>query len=457
MFNNNKGLPYTYKTPSIQYSQNILVSDAITGNLYSYHYTINKGTIKKISGNVWHGTISNSYQPGGYAFMSTYFNSDTNKPFGAYSSAFGCETTTHSYGEVAIGIRNLSHWLYSGDNNQPLDLNNNILFSIGNVSYTDISSTDTTKYSNILTVSRKWHVVSGASYVGWELNENDYSAYLSLIKSTTQSGLYVNGNTYTNNLYLGTDTLPVASAESFKPSVLPTQHPYYPNYKYYSIISYETIQERVNQFNAKYTMDWIDYYEATFRDTICFFGGIIDNAGEDDAEVSVFNTVEANQLWANLNAHTSANYAPIINQSQVFNATVMPVWVKHPWEEGKPGSFQIKINYKIYDGAGESPYNIYLRPCKEAYQFLPPFGQDVDGWFKEHEITINEHTVTTRWSPMTQYQDSDNKDLFGRRSSIYHQLYYNLENCKYYRVDPISKDLVEAFTGSSSSTNLSLA
>lgn len=459
----------TYSIPSniFEIDSDIAVYDKGTGNIYAYFWSENtsSGTLAQLSGFGWTGDVSKyKYPSSQIAYHSLNFSnsneSANNIVLGAYSAALGIDLITYHETEVAFGKANIAGWLF---NENFEDIDDRTIFSIGNGSVEG----DSTTFSNALTISENRFILNNHAYIGYNLMQtvrdrsSDY-AYRVLMYPIENGALYVHGSSYTDTSYVDTihastlnvsdssylnvsyndalfisdDSYPVLKATDFTPTKIHNTGTGSDGKQYNFTISESDWQNRLKRFEARYTMDWLDYYEMMFRDTIVFFKCIDSNAARVK-EFSLFNDSDYNQCLNYLRAEGIFS-----NPGKAgFHLTECdPVWITNLWAEGRPGKFQIKVSWDVVNAG--TKYTIYLRPCKETYKIISIFAGDVDFWFKERVINDN---VNGRWSPMTQYQDADlsTDSVLSKNYRTQNQIFFCTDEQKYYRIDPTTNEMVE--------------
>lgn len=446
---------WTYVQPDktlINNASNAILFDEDTENIYAYLYHPKEGnkdgSIELLHGCTWTGKAPNNTDFCDNAYNKfAYFSIDPfqrtsnsfSKPYGAYSVALGYNITCYNSFEVGIGTNNRSGRIYVPSE---AAYTSYILFSVGNGEYRDET---TNTYSNSLTVASKHILTSVDTYIGYSASVASSTQTIKgwdiCINSNKKSNLYVNGASYTNTLYIGTDndTYPLIGAENYSAEKIHSEG--YSDGEFVNWdISKNAWNQRVAKLKSKYTIDWIDYYEMMFRDTVVLFKKIENNADSVN-EYSTFNTNEFN----NLIAVQIESGGGLTGRAGAFCIKkCYPVFVKNLWTDGRPGRFQIYVHLKVVGtepGDGYEP-KFYMRPCKEAYYVLAAVGADVDFWFRESDLGSEVHG---RWSPMTQYQDMDQSDKrnLSRTFRSITQIYYCVDEHKYYRMDPVTTNLVE--------------
>ena len=446
----------TYKSPSaskidLQHNCLILVPD--THNIFSYTFENDEGTIRKISGIGWNGTFDSEAYIGDSKFayyavdpIDGWNANNPNTPYGAYSVTIGLSLTTYHTNEVAIGSANISGWLYDSTGTTAED--DKFIFTIGNGKI-DFSN-GLQNLSNIIGVTQKKAIISGDTYIGWNYTQPDeaHSYRVSLTDTSGTNNLYINGSAYTTNLYITDKDHPVTAASDFDPTQ-PNTVDIINSYKYYTPIKRASWYKHINRLRTPCTIDWLDYYEMMFRDTIVFFKGIKDSASGTEYTVTDKNKhngdwEKARNYWVANSFVLDDNYSGSYARFRILDCS--PYWVKKPWAEGRPGKFQIFIQVQAKDDS--KTYQLYIRPSKRAYDIIACVCGDAEYWFQEKELITGIHG---RWSPMSQYQDTDanedgtTKTILQKTYQPSHQIYYDISTQKYYRVDPASLDLVEIF------------
>jgi hypothetical protein len=464
-----------YKKPSLnQLDSDQIVFDYNNYNIYSY--LKNDGKVVKIAGNTWidEGDYGSPKREGTGLHANTFNigseNSSLNYPLGDYSSTFGFATKTKRNYEVAMGSFNIHAYAFHdllsevGTTPEP-----QMLFGIGN-------GTSEAKRSNIFSVTDHNVVVSGDSYVGftWKQGNADASSYylssssgnltvaqgvtantLTASKSVETRLLNVTDNAVLDTLYINENSYALTKANDYLPRQLNRAYITSGNYNYFYPIDNEQYNSYVSRLENEYTIDWIDFYESTFRDSICCFKAFVSNASGD--EYSPYNASEYSSIISKLDWYINGK-----NTSKQFRITeCYPVYVTNVWKADNYGSFQIKLQLNTTDSSHTSD-TLYLRPCRETYKILAAIAGDVDGWFKNHTTTINGSSFRFRWSPLTQYQDSDdNQDPadvktkldFSTRSN--HQIYFCIDEAKYY-IKTYTGQLKEVDMGTCAPVDLSL-
>lgn len=458
---------------------NWLVFDQYTGNVWADSYesaTVNHAYLLSGHGFVNSNNLSSSdsFTFAGDTVFAESFNGNTapegayNIPLGGFSSAFGLGTYTRHVGEMSIGVGNINGYTFSsGPRNGVVSP---MLFSVGNSNYVDTgtdikysetaqdSDGNTSHRSNIFSVTKDYTVTSGASYIGYTFinnSPNPYNSYV-LSNANTSSALYVNNTTYTTYAYMKSayivDSLAARSLDTeditlsdlyFQNAPLPlgTTSNHVPTQlyrttgltssgsKYYYNVSYTDFSIYVNELNNNYIINWIDYYETTFRDSICCFKKFVTNPSGD--EYSLFNTSELSSLINELK--NSYAVIPQKRGSETDGFIIdncYPIYSRtSTWGSEK---FHIYISWS---GVGNTVQGgeIYLRPCKEVYYVLAALAGDVDQWFNNHAETINNISFNCRWSPVTQYQDTDtDTSTFNRSTRVNNQIYFCIADGNYY-------------------------
>lgn len=456
----------TYSIPSgiLGIDSDLAIYDKDTGNIYAYTWDkySSSGIIEQLSGFGWQGDVSRyKYPSSQVAYHSLNFSinntSSENIVLGAYSAALGIHLTTYHETEIAFGKANISGWLL----NEILeDIDDRTIFTIGNGTI-NYGSSDT--LSNALTISESRFILNNHAYIGYNLLQTRVSsnyAYRVMMYPIDNGALYVNGSSYINTsyvdashistlnvsgssylkvsyndtLFISDDQYPIIKATDFTPTKLHNTGTGSDGKQYNYTISESDWQNRVKRFESRYTMDWLDYFELMFRDTIVFFK-CIENASREK-EFSPFNKTDYNDCVDYLKAQ-----GIFTNPGQAgFHLTECdPVWVTNIWTENRPGKFQIKVSWDVVNAG--TKYTIYLRPCKETYKIISIFAGDVDFWFKERAIN---DSVNGRWSPLTQYQDSDSSvSVLSRNYRTQNQIFFCTDEQKYYRIDPVTNEMVE--------------
>ena len=471
---------------------NWLVFDQYTGNIWADSYqSASTNYAYLLAG---HGftnpnnlVSSDSFTFAGNAIFAESFNGNTapegayNIPLGGFSSAFGLGTYTRHVGEMAVGVGNINGYTFSSG------LRNGVaspmLFSVGNANYVDTgavikysetaqdSDGNTYYRSNIFSVTKDYTATSGASYIGYTFTDNSQDPYNSYVlsKADLSSALYVNNTTYTtyaymksayieggltvrsldteditlSELYFQDAPLPLGVASNHVPSQLyRTTGLTSSGSKYYYNVSYADFSKYVNELNNNYIINWIDYYETTFRDSICCFKKFVNNPSGD--EYSLFNTSELNNLITEFK--TSYNIIPKVRASNTDGFIIdncYPIYSRTSSLGNE--KFHIYISWSSVGNAVQGG-EIYLRPCKEVYYVLAALAGDVDQWFNNHTETINNTSFNCRWSPVTQYQDTDSDtNTFNRSTRVNNQIYFCIADGKYY---------IKYYTGSLQQINL---
>lgn len=477
----NKDSSTSYLDPqakNIPVKHNCFIIQPSTKRLYSYTYSTTGSTISLISGNTFHttdeitSTILDEYNIdslNNFCYNAICFdndeNADTGKtryPAGKGSFRAGRLLYTCNPYETTLGYANVTgNITYDYDDNKIND--DYVTFSIGN----GYIKGSTLYRSNIITASKNRFIVSGDTYIGWSLSgdyNNKYYQCKYTYNGTSPKSLYVNGNIYTSELYIADNKYPVIHAENFIPEMLNGTSSGNGG-TLYSPVTKEEWQDRLNQLRSKCTIDWLDFYEMMFRDTIVFFKGIIANAS--GIEWTVTNRSH-NQDWErarNFYVQTGCLLDTKYNQnpnSGWYIKDLGPYWVKSTWAEGRPGKFQIKIQIEWdSDDQEDSTSTRWIRPSKDAYDIVAAVAGDIAYWFSERELyNSNGKVINGRWSPMTQYQDTDtnadgsSKTILQKTYRPQHQIYYNISDQKYYRVDPVTLDLVEIWTDATAATTV---
>jgi hypothetical protein len=462
----------TYSIPSniLGIESDIAVYDKATGNIYAYQWSENlsSGSLERLSGFGWTGDVSKyKYPSTQIAYHSLNFSindlSANNIVLGAYSAALGIDLITYHETEIALGKANVAGWLY---NENFEDIDDRTIFTIGN-GVIDYNTSSGTTFSNALTISENRFILNNHAYIGYNLMQtvrersSDY-AYRVLMYPIENGALYVHGSSYVDTSYVDTghistlnvsgssylnvsyndvlfisdDQYPVLKATDFTPTKLHNTGTGSDGKQYNFTISESDWQNRLKRFEARYTMDWLDYYEMMFRDTIVFFKCIENNASRVK-EYSLFNETDYNQCLSYLRQE-----GIFTNPGKAgFHLTECdPVWVTNLWAENRPGKFQIKVSWDVVNAG--TKYTIYLRPCKNVYKIISVFAGDVDFWFKERAINVN---VNGRWSPITQYQDADltTDSVLSRNYRTQNQIFFCTDEQKYYRIDPTTNEMVE--------------
>lgn len=448
---------YTYCSPSaslIPLERNCFIFVPDTKNIFSYTYKHSGSDISKVSGIGWNGTFDVDAYIGKSKFA--YYAIDLidgqcannkNTPYGAYSATLGLSLLTYHTNETAIGSGNISGWLYNADGTTAED--DKFIFTIGNGTI-DFSDGIQSR-SNIIGVTQKKVIISGDTYIGWNYTQpdEDHAYRVALAYDNVSNKLYVNGAAYTESLYIGNDNVnPVTLASDFDPTPSNTVDTI-DSYKYYTPIRRAQWYEHINKLRTKCTLDWLDYYEMMFRDTIVFFKGILESASGTEYTVTDKNKwngdwERARNFWVTNSFVLDDDYQGTFTRFRILDCS--PYWVKTPWSEGRPGKFQIFIKVQAKDDS--KTYQLYIRPSKRAYDIIACVCGDAEYWFQEKELITG---INGRWSPMSQYQDTDaNEDgsaktILQKTYQPSHQIYYDISTKKYYRVDPASLDLVEIF------------
>lgn len=464
-----------YKKPSNNYfDSDQIVFDYNNYNIYSYLH--NTGIIK-IAGNTWvdeggygtwkregTGTHANTFNVGAE-------NASMNHPLGDYSSTFGFATNAHRNYEIATGHFNIHSYAFV-DSLSDVDKNySQMLFGIGN-------GTSESNRSNILSVTDHSTVVSGDSYVGftWKQGNADGSSYymssskgnltvaqgikaatVNATSSVKTGSLSVSNKATVDTLFINGDSYSLTLANEYLPRQINRAVISQSNQNYYYPTNAEQYNAYVSRLDNEYTIDWIDYYESTFRDSICCFKAF-DTDPQSDNAYSPYNSSEFSSVIKKLDWYINGN-----NTSQQFILSeCYPVYVSaNKWRVDNYGSFQIKIQLNTTDSSHTGDV-LYLRPCRETYKILAAIAGDVEGWFKNHTTTINGSSFRFRWSPLTQYQDSDyNQDPadvktkidFSTRSN--HQIYFCIDEAKYY-IKTYTGQLKEVDMGTCAPIDLSL-
>lgn len=467
----------SYKVPTINnLDSDQLIFDFNNYNIYSY---INGQGCVKVAGNTWidNGGYGTSRREGTGLHANTFNVGEDNKmvnyPLGDYSSTFGLWTQTRRNYEVAMGHYNIYAYAFHdllsqvGTTPEP-----QMLFGIGN-------GTGESTRSNIFSVTDHNVVVSGDSYVGftWKQGNVDASAYYMSssngnltvaqgIKAQTitasklldvKGNLNVDENAVIDSIQINGDSYVLSLANNYLPKQLNRKFISQNNTNYYYPTNPEQYNAYINRLDNEYTIDWIDYYESTFRDSICCFKAF-DADPQSENEYSPYNSSEYSSVIEKLDWYINGN-----NTSQQFILSeCYPVYVSaNKWRVDNYGSFQIKLQLNTTDSSHTGDV-LYLRPCRETYKILAAIAGDVEGWFKNHTTTINGSSFRFRWSPLTQYQDSDNNqdpaDIktkldFSTRSN--HQIYFCIDNAKYY-IKTYTGQLKEVDMGTCAPIDLSL-
>jgi hypothetical protein len=476
---------YTYlSTLDIDHDQ--LIFDWCTGNIYAYSLQFgkkfNNTNFAKISGNINanYKSRKNYCKSEGNGFLAQQFNTAFggidayNLPLGDYSSTFGRYTITHRSGEVAIGHSNIHAYAFV-DSLSDVDKNfPQMLFGIGNGSIT----TGSTR-SNIFSVTDHNVVVSGDSYVGftWAQGNTDASAYYMTsskgnltvaqgINAQTitasrlmdvKGSLNVDENAIIDSIQINGDSYTLRLANKYLPRQINRSFITQGSQNYYNPTNQEQYNAYVSRLENEYTIDWIDYYESTFRDSICCFKAF-DTNPQSDSEYSPYKSEDYSSVIEKLDWYINGSNT----SKQFILSECYPVYVSaNKWRVDNYGSFQIKLQLNTTDSSHTGDI-LYLRPCRETYKILAAIAGDVEGWFKNHTTTINGSSFRFRWSPLTQYQDSDyNQDPqdvktkldFSTRSN--HQIYFCIDEAKYY-IKTYTGQLKEVDMGTCAPVDLSL-
>jgi hypothetical protein len=463
------------KTPSLTFDSDQLIFDYNNYNIYSYINAL--GTVK-VAGNTWvdTGGYGTQRREGTGLHANTFNvgagNASLNYPLGDFSSTFGFATKTKRNYEVAMGHFNIHayafHDLISEIGNTPEP---QMLFGIGN-------GTSEANRSNIFSVTDHNVVVSGDSYVGftWKQGNADGSSYymssstgnltvaqgiaaktVSATRKVQAGNLYVSNDANLSTLYINNDSYALTLANEYLPRQINRSFISQGGRNYYNPTNQEQYNAYVSRLENEYTIDWIDYYESTFRDSICCFKAF-DTNPQSDNEYSPYKSSDYSSVIEKLDWYINGN-----NTSQQFILSeCYPVYVSaNKWRVDNYGSFQIKLQLSTTDSSHTGDI-LYLRPCRETYKILAAIAGDVEGWFKNHTTTINGSSFRFRWSPLTQYQDSDdNQDPqdvktkldFSTRSN--HQIYFCIDEAKYY-IKTYTGQLKEVDMGTCAPVDLSL-
>lgn len=462
-----------------------LIFDWATGNIYAYSLAFNKKfnntNFAKISGNVnANYTSGEDYgKVEGTGFLGQQFNTcfggidAYNLPLSDYSSTFGRFTVARRDSEIAIGHSNIHAYAFV-DSISDIDKKfPQMLFGVGNG-----SRESATNRSNIFSVTDHNVVVSGDSYVGftWKQGDADGSTYYMSSSSgnlTVAQGiaaktvsastgvktkyLDVYNDANINTLYINSDSYALTLANDYLPRQINRKYISQNNVNYYYSTNPEQYNAYVSRLENEYTIDWIDYYESTFRDSICCFKAF-DTDPQSDNEFAPYNSSEYSSVIEKLDWYINGKN----NSQQFILSECYPVYVSaNKWRVDNYGSFQIKLQLNTTDSSHTGDI-LYLRPCRETYKILAAVAGDVEGWFKNHTTTINGSSFRFRWSPLTQYQDSDsNQDPaevktkldFSTRSN--HQIYFCIDEAKYY-IKTYTGQLKEVDMGTCAPIDLSL-
>lgn len=449
-----------------------LVVDILNYNLYSYY----NNRFYKIAGNTWvdnhnYGSVKRE----GTGILANQFNTgnycpDNGWPLGDFSSTFGFNNFAHRNEEVAMGRNNIHSYAFVDTLAEVDTKYPQMLLGIGN-------GTPSSR-SNILSVTDHNVVVSGDSYIGftWKQGKADASSYymaastgnltvaqgikaktVSATSSIATSLLSVSNKATVDSLFINDDPYSLTLANEYLPQQLNRKYNSQSNVNYYYPTNQETYNAYVSRLENEYTIDWIDYYESTFRDSICCFKAF-DTDPQNADEYSPYNSSEYSSVIEKLDWYINGN-----NTSQQFILSeCYPVYVSaNKWRVDNYGSFQIKLQLNTTDSSHTGDI-LYLRPCRETYKILAAIAGDVEGWFRNHTTTINGSSFRFRWSPLTQYQDSDyNQDPadiktkldFSTRSN--HQIYFCIDEAKYY-IKTYTGQLKEVDMGTCAPIDLSL-
>lgn len=464
-----------YKAPTINnLDSDQLIFDYENYNIYSY---INGVTCLKVAGNTWvdNGGYGSQKREGTGLHANAFNVGESTKminyPLGDYSSTFGFATKTKRNYEVAMGHFNTHSYAFVDSLSDVDKKYPQMLFGVGN-------GTSESNRSNIFSVTDHNIVVSGDSYVGftWKQGNADGSSYYmsnstgnltvaqgiaakTVSASTEVETKRLNVSNYANieSLYINGDSYALTLANNYLPRQINRAFITQDNKNYYYPTNQEQYNTYVSRLENNYAIDWIDYYESTFRDSICCFKAF-DTDPQSDNEYSPYNSSEYSSVIEKLDWYINGK-----NTSQQFILSeCYPVYVSaNKWRVDNYGSFQIKLQLNTTDSSHTGDI-LYLRPCRETYKILAAIAGDVEGWFKNHTTTINGSSFRFRWSPLTQYQDSDyNQDPadvktkldFSTRSN--HQIYFCIDEAKYY-IKTYTGQLKEVDMGTCAPIDLSL-
>lgn len=458
--------------PKFKFESDQIIFDYNNFNIYAYDAATSNSY--KLAGNTWVNGNTHSEKHEGTGYLANVFNvgfetQSQNVPLGDYSSVFGFGTWTHRNYEVAMGHNNIHSYAFVDSLSDVDKQYPQMLLGIGN-------GKDSSNRSNILSVTDHNVVVSGDSYIGfkWARGNSDGSSYymassagnltvaqgikaqtLYAQKTVTTSILDVTNKAVVDSIYINQDSYALTKANEYLPLQLNRSFISSGNYTYFYPTTADEYNAYVSRLENEYTIDWIDYYESTFKDSICCFKAFASSASGD--EYSPYNSSDYSSLISKLDWYINGQ-----NTTKQFRVTeCYPVYVTNQWKVDNYGSFQIKINLNTTDSTHTNDV-FYIRPCREAYKILAAVGCDVEGWFKNHSTTINGSSFRFRWSPLTQYQDSDNnqdptdvktKIDFSTRSN--HQIYFCIDDAKYY-IKTYTGQLKEVDMGTCAPIDLSL-
>lgn len=442
---------------------NWLVFDQYTGNVWADSYesaTVNHAYLLSGHGFVNSNNLSSSdsFTFAGDAVFAESFNGNTapegayNIPLGGFSSAFGLGTYTRHVGEMSIGVGNINGYEFYNtysDEYPNYNVSYGMLFSIGNSDYTNnnglirYGESLSNARSNIFSVTQKYVVISGSAYIGytWKNHGGTNQSYVIDTNSVPiWSDLHVNGGIYasgklnvnalvSNNLRLNGDSKALTMANKYVPEqMLRDTGVYSSGAKYYTYVTRSTADRYISNLDCNYTINWIDYYESAFRDSICTFKAIITGMISGKC-FNLSNEKEYNDCITHLEGLGvfETGYTIIIYDCYpIFSKT--SAWGTN--------CFFIYVKLSIGTGPENRTEDIfYLRPDRRAYNILACFGGDVERWFTPHKEYPNSKTFNCRWSPITQYQDTDSNSDSGHISlspRTNNQIYFCVNDGEYY-------------------------
>ena len=460
--------------PSVSFDSDQLIFDYNNYNIYSY--ITGRGNVK-IAGNTWidEGGYGTQKREGTGLHANTFNvgadNTTINFPLGNYSSTFGFATKTKRNYEVAMGHFNIHSYAFVDSLSDVDKKYSQMLFGIGN-------GIAESSRSNIFSVTDHNIVVSGDSYVGftWKQGNMDASAYylssssgnltvaqgiaantITAKNSVNTASLTVTNNATIDSIKINGDSYNLSLANEYLPRQINRSFISQSGKNYYTPTNSEQYNAYVSRLENEYTIDWIDYYESTFRDSICCFK-TFDTDPQSDNEYSPYKSSDYSSVIEKLDWYINGNNT----SKQFILSECYPVYVSsNKWKVDNYGSFQIKLQLNTTDSSHPGDI-LYLRPCRETYKILAAIAGDVEGWFKNHTATINGSSFRFRWSPLTQYQDSDSdqdptdvktKLDFSTRSN--HQIYFCIDEAKYY-IKTYTGQLKEVDMGTCAPIDLSL-